>query len=86
MKLSNEECCDQAKIQLKLGCYVNAMRWYNLAAARTLGHKKADAYEAKAKWCAEMAGASYDCGSYAEDYEAVQTERHLDLGMLGALP
>jgi low affinity Fe/Cu permease len=70
-KLTNEQCRDQALIQTKLGNFINAMRWYNLAAARTIGHKKVDAYEAKAKWCAEMAGAAYDRCYYADDYEAV---------------
>lgn len=74
-KLVNEQCRDQAEIQIGLGCFINAMRWYNTASARTLGHKKSDAYEALARECAKKAGASYDPGSYAEDYEAVQFER-----------
>lgn len=72
MELVNEQCSDQALIQIKLGCYINAMRWYNTAAARTIGHKKSGRYEAKAKECARLGGASYDPGSYAEDYEAVE--------------
>jgi hypothetical protein len=71
MKLSNEQCRDQALIQFKLGNYINASRWYNTAAARTVGHKKADAYEAKARECAKLAGASYDRCYFAEDYEAI---------------
>jgi hypothetical protein len=70
-KLSNEGCREQAEMQVKLGNFINAMRWYNLAMARTIGHKKRDAYEAKAKWCAEMSGAAYDRCHFAEDYEAI---------------
>jgi low affinity Fe/Cu permease len=71
-ELVNEQCREQALIQTKLGNFIMAMRWYNTAAARTIGHKKSDAYEAKAKWCAEMAGASYDRCYFAEDWEAVE--------------
>jgi hypothetical protein len=71
MKLTNEQCRDQALIQFELGNYCNAMRWYNTAAARTIGHKKRDDYEAKAEECAKLAGAAYDRCHHAEDYEAV---------------
>ena len=57
---------------VKLGNFHMAMRWYNTAAARTMGHKKTDMYERKAKWCAEMIGSSYDSGNYAEDWEAME--------------
>ena len=73
MELVNEQCRDQALIQFKLGNFVNAMRWYNTAAARTIGHKKSDAYEAKAMECAKIAGAAYDRCYFAEDWEAVET-------------
>lgn len=71
-KLVNEQCRDQALKQIKLGNFFMAMRWYNTAAARTIGHKKTDAYEEKAKWCAQQIGASYDGGCYAEDWEAIE--------------
>lgn len=70
-ELVNEQCREQALIQVKLGNFINAMRWYNTAAARTIGHKKSEMYEAKAKECAQIAGAAYDRCYYAEDYEAV---------------
>jgi hypothetical protein len=71
-ELVNEQCRAQAEIQIKLGCYINAMRWYNTAAARTIGHKKSADYHALAADCAKRGGASYDPSSYAEDYEAVE--------------
>jgi len=70
-KLVNEQCRDQAEHWKRLGNFHMAMRWYNTAAARTIGHKKTDAYEALAKNCAKQMGASYDPGNYAEDWEAV---------------
>lgn len=70
-ELSNESCRDQADANIKLGNFHMAMRWFNTAAARTIGHKKTDMYEGKAKWCAEQIGASYDPGNFAEDWEAM---------------
>jgi hypothetical protein len=72
MELVNEQCREQALKQIKLGNFIMAMRWYNTAAARTIGHKKTESYEADARQCAEQAGASYDRCYYAEDWEAIQ--------------
>lgn len=71
MELVNEQCREQALANEKLGNFHMAMRWYNTARARTIGHKKSDAYEARARWCAEQIGANFDRGNYAEDWEAI---------------
>lgn len=70
-KLVNEQCRDQAEANIKLGNFHMAMRWFNTAAARTIGHKKTEMYEGKARWCADQIEASYDGGNYAEDWEAI---------------
>jgi hypothetical protein len=70
-KLPNELCADQARAQAEAGNYVNAMRWYNTAAARSVGHKRREAYEDCARRYAKMAGVAYDRCYFAEDYEAI---------------
>lgn len=70
-KLVNEQCRDQAMHWLKLGNFIMAMRWYNTARVRTIGHKKSDVYEAAAAECAKQAGALFDRNLFAEDWEAV---------------
>lgn len=71
MELVNEQCRDQALANIKLGNFIMAMRWYNTARARTIGHKKSDTYEALAAQCAKNAGALFDRNSFAEDWEAI---------------
>ena len=43
-----EACVDAAQAALAVGDPVLAMRWYNTARARTLGHRRRDRYEARA--------------------------------------
>jgi len=69
-RLVNEQCRDQAKHWEKLGNFHMAMRWYNTARARTIGHKKSDTYEAEAERCAKQIGAVFDRNNFAEDWEA----------------
>jgi low affinity Fe/Cu permease len=84
MELGNEQCQDQAMMQIKLGNFIAAMRWYNTAAARTIGHKKSDRYEARAKWCAEQAGVPYRGTDFAKDHEAIGNRPVSDVTNLGA--
>jgi hypothetical protein len=70
-ELTNEGCREQALANAKLGNYETAMRWYNTAAARTIGHKKTDSYEQLARNMAEMAGIKCRPGDYAKDSEAL---------------
>lgn len=71
MKLVNEQCRDQALKYAVIGNHVMAMRWYNSAAARTIGHKKSADYVALAKEQAKLAGAFFDSMMFAEDWEAM---------------
>jgi hypothetical protein len=43
-ELVNEQCRDQAEKYAKIGNHIMAMKWYNTAAARTIGHNKSDNY------------------------------------------
>jgi hypothetical protein len=49
---SNEQCRTLAEKAVAAGKPEEAMRWYNTAAANTIGHKKTDSY---LKLCAEVA-------------------------------
>jgi len=69
-KLNNEACREQAIACLSRGDFRNAVRWYNSACARTLGHGKADRYESLAKQCAKLGDIDYPSAGYAEDAEA----------------
>ena len=70
MKMSNEGCREQARECASHGDYLQAMRWYNTAYARTIGHKKSDRYEQLARECAEKGGFEYRRTDYAKDVEA----------------
>lgn len=56
LELTNEGCREQALANAKIGNYRRAMRWYNSAAARTIGHKKSESYEQLSRGAAEMGG------------------------------
>ena len=70
MKMSNEGCREQARECCDRGDYLQAMRWYNTAYARTIGHKKRDRYEQLACECAEKGDIEYQGADYAKDSEA----------------
>ena len=70
-ELVNEQCRDQAEKYSAIGNHIMEMKWYNTAAARTIGHKKSDDYERLAREAAKKAGAAYQRCSYAEDWEAI---------------
>lgn len=71
-QLTNEQCRDEALKQAKLGNHYMALRWYNTARARTIGHNKSADYERLAREQAKLAGINYASASttYAEDWEA----------------
>lgn len=70
-ELANEQCRDEAEAALKRGDHRLAMRWYNTAAARTIGHTKTASYEKLAKDAAKSGGITTDLYDFAKDAEAV---------------
>lgn len=72
MKLSNEGCRTQALAARDAGNYRLAMRWFNTAKARTIGHNKRSRYEEAAERMAELGGFEYDGMDYADDSEVVK--------------
>ena len=69
-KMSNEGCKTQAQKSLARGAYLDAMRWFNTAAARTIGHKKRERYEACAYRAAIWGDIRYSRMDFARDDEA----------------
>lgn len=69
-KLTNEGCREQALNAIAEYKPKQAMRWYNTARARTIGHKKSDDYERLAKDAADLAGIEYNRNDFASDDEA----------------
>ncbi len=69
-KLTNEQCREQALHAIEVGDYVQAMRWYNTAAAITIGHKKSEDYEALSRKAAIDGDILWDWGDFAKDDEA----------------
>ena len=72
-ELTNEGCRDQAEKASAAGNHRLAYRWYNTAAARTIGHKKSDRYHELATIELNKAGlkASDVPDHYANDEEAI---------------
>ena len=68
MKMTNEGCRQQAILAAKKGNHKLAMRWYNTAYARTIGHKKSDRYEGLAIEQAKLAGIPHAM-DFAKDSE-----------------
>lgn len=66
VKLVNEQCNELAVQALALGNYGDAMRWFNTAAARTIGHTKRGVYEAKAENAANLGTIEYRPHEYME--------------------
>lgn len=75
-QLTNEGCRNQAERALRDGNYLLAVRWYNTAAARTMGHKKTARYEAIAQGIRDEHNitAIPPDEFYADDSEAIPTE------------
>lgn len=69
-KLTNEQCREQALHAIASYNPKLAMRWYNTAGARTIGHKKSAYYERLAMDAANLAGIKYDFLDFAKDEEA----------------
>ena len=69
-RLFNEQCNTQAERCKSEGNFFDAMRWFNSARAKTIGHKKADRYELAGQWCADQGGFKFERSNYAEDHEA----------------
>lgn len=69
-ELNNEACGDLAKAALARGDHKTAMRWFNTAAARTIGHSKTEMWEREAMRAAEAGGFPYVRNDYAKDSEA----------------
>lgn len=65
--LVNEQCREQASRALNVKDFAGAMRWYNSAAARTIGHSKTDHYRSLAKLAARDGGLTYYPREYATD-------------------
>ena len=68
-KMSNEGCKTQAQKSLARGDYLDAMRWFNTAAARTIGHKKRDGYEGCAYRAASKGNIEYARMDFAREDE-----------------
>ncbi len=70
--LVNEQCRDQAEKASAAGDHILAYRWYNSAAAKTIGHNKSDRYHELA--AIELAKAGVEAKDvkehYAKDEEA----------------
>ena len=71
MAMVNEQCRRQANKCEDAGDFINAMRWFNSAGARTIGHGKAARYEQASKCCAKKGGFEYN----GHDYATVEMEQ-----------
>lgn len=69
VKLTNEQCRDRAQACLDRGNPGDAMRWYNTAAARTIGHGKTEQYQVLAQRCAYAGAIQYAPGEYMDQGE-----------------
>lgn len=65
-ELSNEGCREQAVKAKQAGNFRLAMRWYNSARARTIGHTKSAMYDDLAAECAKAGGFEFDPSDYAK--------------------
>ena len=70
-RLPNEACREQAVAAWNRRDYLAAMRWYNLANARTIGHGRSERYQAAAREAAKEGGINYNPLDFADDCEAV---------------
>jgi len=78
-RMTNEGCRTQANKCKDAGDFLNAMRWFNAAKARTIGHKKADRYEQAARWCAKEGGFEYKHEYPTPEMQQQALENEVDL-------
>lgn len=79
MAMVNEQCRTQANKCKDAGDFQNAMRWFNSAAARTIGHGKSARYEQASRCCAKEGGFKHTHDYATPEMEQQAKENEVDL-------